>query len=133
MSDNRITIELTEQQLAHIGHACEVVARLRIWQIGDALRELPTTDGYGVNDYGVKAAIEHLLSQFKPSELKKTDDDLDYWHIHTSVRHWISTREAVAKGWIDSPDSPRNWQHMIGVCFDPPMATKTPVAIKEQH
>ena len=77
-------IEGTEDQIALISHACEVLARIRIGQINAVINELPLVD-----DTDNYALLLKLESELHP--ITKTHIPIDESFIlHQTIRHRLS-------------------------------------------
>lgn len=109
------TLHLTEKQAAEISHACEILARLRMGQIGMALRELPL-------DKTMEYEQEQYVSNYLRSLCRPGCSRIDVaaWDLHQVIRHRLAWDRAYSKG-IIKPGEPRRWPEMSGVMYDEPM------------
>lgn len=137
------TVTLTEKQIGVIQAACEVLARLGIGQFSDALDWLPTKPDYDRwHDDQIEISrilkrhmidgIDGYSSNFSVHSPKVSESVRIAWDLYQVVRHRLSWDRAIADGYVASLDAPRNWNKMLGVCYDNPMviSSEPPAVIK---
>lgn len=129
-------IELTESQLSTLSLASEILARLGIGQWRDAFEWLPKRSDMDWPDYHNDIdAIGKIISKYTPgrvdgyrSSLGMNNADVSStskiaWDLYQSFRHELAWDRAVEYGYIESRESPRNWDEMLGVHYDEPFKT----------
>lgn len=108
-------IELTKDQVEYLSMACEIVARLGMGQIDDALRELP---GFEI-DHDILDLIRQL--GMNPCGIAEAEDrHRILWDIYQVLRHELAWQWAVDNGIIESMENKRKWPEMIQVWYDDP-------------
>ena len=118
------TLTLTETQVREISHACDVVARLRIGQSLDALRELRTVteDRLREDLWKLETYISETLG-FAPGSsfgVGLFEDADRLFDIHQVLRNRLAWDAAIEKGLVKENEA-RNWPQMMTVDYDEPM------------
>ncbi len=130
----KYTVELTEGQLSTISVACEILARLGIGQWKDAFDHLPLVKDNKWEDYWSDMdAIGMIISKYTErggSSAGITSNDTSNsskiaWDLYQSFRQVVSWEYAIKQGWVESRESSRNWDEMLGVSYDDPLKTST--------
>lgn len=125
---NNYYIELTEKQLRALNLACEVCARIKIGQVGQALNMLALTNSDSKIIGGVEfqrqidAIVKPLMGLTRDASFgvgKFPDADL-LFDLHEVFRHRLAWDKACENG-IIKPDEPRKWPEMRTVDYDEPM------------
>lgn len=129
-------IELTESQLSTLSVASEILARLGIGQWRDAFDWLPKRSDMDWSDYHADIdAISKIISKYTSgrvdgyhSSLGITHADVSStskiaWDLYQSFRYELAWDRAVEYGYIESRESPRDWEKMLGVHYDEPFKT----------
>lgn len=128
------TITVTKEQARVIQHATELLARVMSGQWREILDWLPLDEKI---DYGkfhddvdemTKILSQHMhkkIDGYRSSFGVGHPDIHRYhdisWDLCQVIRHKLSMVQAVEDGIIESEDSPRDWNKMLGVNYDPPM------------
>jgi len=110
------TITVSERQAEELCNACEILARLNLGQIGDALRELPLAQPL---DHETQRSIEMVLESFFKKGPKKGMPIA--WDLHQVIRHRLAWDRAYREG-IVKPGERRNWNKMMSVIYDSPLS-----------
>ena len=129
-------ITVTDKQLQVLSEACELLARIQGGQIKEAFDHLPLKP-YTELDWGAYHNIQEELTERMPEILldgvdgwrshfgvgsKKLPESHDIaWDMHCSFRYHDSWQRAIKDGIVESMDSPRVWDKMMGVYYDEPM------------
>ena len=133
------TLTLSATQMHVLSRAAEVIARLGIGQIPDALRELPTRDGIELSAWHDDCeAVCKIMSKHMPHSIDGFHSSLGIhnagnstriaWDLHQVMRHRLSWDRAIAAGHTDG--TTRNWSEMLGVSYDEPSRTcQEPLAL----
>lgn len=124
------TIEVTEEQLATLCHACEITARLGICQIDMAFDELPFREPVNWSEWhAMMDDIRRQLGKHCHNTLgirRAKDRHKEAWDLHTVFRHRLSWDRLEDQG-KDKPDYP-------GVNYDRPYQTSNqPLAKIERN
>lgn len=136
-------VELTELQLSTLSIASEILARLGIGQWRDAFEWLPKRSDMDWPDYHDDIdAIGKIISKYTSGRVDGYRSSLGInhadvsstskiaWDLYQSFRHELAWDRAVEYGYIESRESPRNWDEMIAVNYDEPLKTSDePLAI----
>lgn len=112
-------IELTANQLQHMMIASEVVARLGMGQIDDALRVIPGLD----LDYSAFRNIESILADHGMKKTGIAESENHHrilWDLYQVMRHEFFWDKAVEEGLIKSRQDKRKMPEMIYVQYDEP-------------
>jgi hypothetical protein len=127
------TLTLTDRQMHVISRACEVIARLGIGQLPEALRELPKPDsGIDWIEWNTDCeAVCKIMSKYLPGNINGWNSNLSIhhadngariaWDLHQVIRHRLAWDSATARGITDG--TTRDWSQMLGVHFDAPSKT----------
>lgn len=107
-------LTLTDRQAGIIYEACELFARIRIGQIDEAIRRLP--DGHPA-----RSDLDRHRHCAGPGIAQRPEDARIAWDIYQVIRHHEAWKYAVRRGFIESTDSPRNWDKMTTVWYDDPL------------
>jgi len=133
MTDKTYTVTLTEAHMRVISTATEVLARLGIGQIKDAIDWLPLRSPFADGLHEDCRAIESILSKYNKMGVNGYNSSLGIansetsesakiaWEIYQTFRHRLSWEIAIEEGIISDLNSPRDWTKMMGVNFDEPM------------
>ncbi len=123
------TLTITARQAALIRDACEVLARLGMGQIRDALDHLPTDEFRPTSFHETADTIVRMLEPLmKPSAYypnqspyrQQQRENMEIaWDLYQVIRHRLSWDYAIENG-IIKPGEPRNWKTMMGVNYDEP-------------
>ena len=129
-------VELTELQLSTLSIASEILARLGIGQWRDAFEWLPKRSDMDWPDYHDDIdAIGKIISKYTSGRVDGYRSSLGInhadvsstskiaWDLYQSFRHELAWDRAVEYGYIESRESPRNWDEMLGVHYDEPFKT----------
>jgi len=129
-------VELTEKQLSTLSAACEILARLGIGQWRGAFDRLPLSKNIEWSDYHEDIdAIGKVISKYMISKIDGYHSSLGIihddvsesskvaWDLYQSFRHELAWDYAIEKGWVESRESERNWNEMMGVHYDAPFKT----------
>ena len=115
------TLTLTERQAAELQEACELLARIKIGQIDNAVERLPGY--YDQQDWGraheACREIRRLANTLMPGAMKRREDGIA-WDLYQVIRHRLAWDRAYGRGVIQ-PGEPRKWPEMMGVCYDEPL------------
>lgn len=127
----KYTLELTEKQLNIVQYATDLIARLGIGQIKEAVEYLPLRKELDWAEFHNDVRdIEHVISKHTIENVdgyrsslgihndKVKQDAKIAWEINQVIRHRLSWDRAIAKGITDG--TARNWSEMMGVCYDEP-------------
>lgn len=130
----KYNLSVTEEQLKMIGKATELLARVSIGQWREIVEYLPLKKDANYSEFHDDLNfIGKLLS-------KNLMDNIDGWSsslsicshkvkedakisidISDTIRHYLSWKDAIEKGHVESFDSPRNWDKMLTVNYDVPL------------
>lgn len=122
-------IELTTQQMHAISLACEMLARLGIGQARIVLDNcLPLKEHHAIDweEYHSDLdRIEKMLHKYLCAGGIRRQRDVSKraWDVYQTIRHRMSWDYAVSKGVVESLESRRDWNKMMGVNYDEPMNT----------
>ncbi len=133
MSEKIYRLTINERQAQTISKACEMLARLGMGQLDDALRELPMRGGVEWERW--HADVRHvgrILSAHMPGNIdghsshlgisseRVSEDSQIAWDLYQVIRHRVAWDRAIAEGKTDG--TVRAWDKgMMGVHFDEPM------------
>jgi hypothetical protein len=122
----RYTLSVTLEQAQKISHACEVVARLSMTQLHDALDCVRDREGKAhILDHELKDKIQRMVKDavglHPNAHWGIRGKDEMYWEIYSTIRHRLSWDRAIAGGDVD-PEKPRDWSKCWGCHFDEPMS-----------
>lgn len=126
------TLTLTASQMHVLSRAAEVLARLGIGQIPDALRELPASGDIDWSAWHDDCeAVCKIMSKHMPNKINGWNSNLGInnadngariaWDLHQVIRHRLAWDRAIEQGITDGAS--RDWSQMMGVCYDEPMKT----------
>ena len=113
------TIQVTEDQLATLCHACEITARLGICQIEMAFEELPMRDPVDWTEW--HAMMDNIRRQLRVhcdnnmGIRRAKERHKEAWDLHTVFRHRLS--------WDRLADEGKTKPDYLGVNYDPPRQT----------
>lgn len=125
------TVEMSEKQMRVVSIACELLARVGIGQL-DFLDWLPLEDKR-LFPHKAKRQISAITKCYTIDQVdggqkslgirnEKTESECQIaWEIYQTFRHRLSWDRAVKDGVVESLDSPRKWDCMMGVNYDEPM------------
>ena len=123
-SDVQYTIKVSAKQAAVLSRATELLARLGMGQIDDALRLMPISnlgDLWETSRAISKIlAARHGLKEHGIASHETSDDAKIAWDLYQTLRHRLSWDRAVADGVVE-PLGPRKIPEMIFVNFDEPL------------
>lgn len=137
MSEKIYRLTINERQAQTISKACEVLARLGMGQLDDALRELPMRGGIEWERWHDDVrSVGQILSAHMPGNIdghslrlgihseKVSEDSQIAWDLYQVIRHRIAWDRATADGITDG--TVRAWDKgMMSVIFDKPMKVST--------
>ena len=122
------TIKVTERQLKELSNACEVVARLRIGQPEDALRELRgESEAFVVMEdfekfYEMERVVQDSTgfsrgASWGVGKFEDADILFDMHQVFRNVTSWAHAKRCK----LTESDGSRNWNTMMTVNYDEPM------------
>jgi hypothetical protein len=133
-------ITVTGTQLQVLSQACELLARIQGGQIREAFNHLPLKpcselnwEAYhDIQDELTRRMPEILLegidgwrSSFGVGSKKLPESHDIAWDLHCSFRYHDSWQRAIRDGIVESMDSPRVRDKMLGVNYDKPLGWGT--------
>ena len=146
MKEKTWKLEVTEEQLNVISIATEVLSRVMIGQVSEALRYLPWADKENTyfGDHETIREVEAILapkmvdhvdgftSNLGITNEKVKDMARVSYDLHQSARMKLAWNRSFEKGEIEDPrlrgmvldyDRDRDWSKMLGRVYDTPMKT----------
>jgi len=125
MSETRYTLTVTEDQACAISAACELLARLGMGQLDDALRFMPAPqdrDWQAFHDACRVAtdAMQPVIRNKAGNLPRRHEQSAIAWDLYQVLRHRLAWDRAYERGVVKPGDS-RKWPAMLGVCYDEPL------------
>lgn len=121
------TLTLTEQQARVLSEACEIMARLGMGQVGDALDQVPRVQPIDWSRWHDDVrAVEAILrthtgmarGQYR-GIWQAADRARVAWDLYAVIRHRLAWDRAIAEGIVASGGA-RIWPSMFQTHFDEP-------------
>ena len=112
------TITVTEKQMQIISQACELLSRIGIGQWSEIEQHLPLREGQMFLPFEEKTQIENIIRPYLDRARTKSSETA--WDIYQVLRYRTSWKRAKEFGYINE-DGSRNWDTMMGVCYDEPL------------
>lgn len=120
---------LSEQQLQSISMACELMARIKMGQIEDAVRYLPIKKDidwslFNQDLQDITQKLKSHIDSTRASNPLTQDFGPVCWDIYQVARHKLAWDRAIKEGIVKENEG-RKWPDMMQVCYDDPYKTST--------
>lgn len=120
----RYTISVTKEQAQIIANACEIVSRLSMAQLNDALDCVCNKEGKSHVLSGdtidvIQRMVRAEVGLHPNASWGIRGKNEVTWEIYAAIRHRLSWDRAYADG-LAHPSDPRDWSKFLGVNYDEP-------------
>jgi hypothetical protein len=134
MMTKKYTLTITEKQAKALMDACNLLQRIQLGQVREIEDNLPLKKPIDYEQFhNDMRLIGSILSQHMIDNIDGSASSLGIGHpdlpesngilydLYKVIEHKLSWERAVEEGVVESENSPRNWNKMLGVNYDAPM------------